>query len=46
MRKITESEIEEFSIELLESSGYHYIYRLDIAPDLYACNAQDAMRNI
>ncbi len=33
MKKITESEIEEFAIELLESSGYQYIYGPDIAPD-------------
>ena len=31
--KITESEIEEFSIELLEKLGYQYIYAPDIAPD-------------
>jgi type I restriction enzyme, R subunit len=40
MSKITESEIEEFAIELLEKSGeskkqegYHYVYGPDIAPD-------------
>jgi len=33
MTKITESEIEKFAIELLESSGYQYIYAPDIAPD-------------
>jgi len=33
MRKITESEIEEFSIELLEGLSYKYIYGPDIAPD-------------
>src|SRR5665648_766397 len=31
--KITESEIEQFAIELLEHQGYHYIYAPDIAPD-------------
>jgi len=31
--KITESEIEKFSIELLEHQGYQYIYAPDIAPD-------------
>ncbi|MEA2034486.1 MAG: type I restriction endonuclease subunit R [Euryarchaeota archaeon] len=31
--KITESEIEEFAIELLEKSGYQYIYAPYIAPD-------------
>jgi type I restriction enzyme R subunit len=31
--KITESAIEEFAIELLEKSGYQYIYAPDIAPD-------------
>jgi len=31
--KITESEIEQFAIELLEKKGYHYIYGPDIAPD-------------
>ncbi len=31
--KITESEIEQFAIELLEKSGYQYIYAPDIAPD-------------
>ena len=33
MTKITESAIEKFAIELLESSGYQYIYAPDIAPD-------------
>ena len=33
MNKITESAIEEFAIELLEKSGYQYVYALDIAPD-------------
>ncbi len=33
MTWITESEIEEFAIELLEKSGYQYIYAPDIAPD-------------
>lgn len=33
MRKITESEIENLTIELLESSGYQYISGPDIAPD-------------
>ncbi|NQE05826.1 hypothetical protein C5S32_08140 [ANME-1 cluster archaeon GoMg1] len=31
--KITEQAIEEFTIELLEKSGYQYIYAQDIAPD-------------
>jgi type I restriction enzyme R subunit len=31
--KITESEIENFAIELLEKQGYRYIYAPDIAPD-------------
>ena len=31
--KLTESEIETFSIELLERLGYQYIYAPDIAPD-------------
>lgn len=31
--KITESKIENFSIELLEKQGYQYIYAPDIAPD-------------
>ncbi|KAF5423442.1 MAG: hypothetical protein C00003105_00368 [ANME-2 cluster archaeon HR1] len=31
--KITESEIEQFAIELLEHQGYQYIYAPDIAPD-------------
>ena len=31
--KITESEIEQFAIELLEKQGYHYVYAPDIAPD-------------
>lgn len=33
MKKITESSIEEFSIELLEKHGYQYVYGPDIAPD-------------
>jgi len=32
MPKITESEIEQFTIELLEKQGYQYIYAPDIAP--------------
>ena len=31
--KLTESEIENLAIELLEKSGYHYIYAPSIAPD-------------
>ena len=31
--KITESEIEQFAIELLEKRGYQYVYAPDIAPD-------------
>ena len=33
MSRISESAIEEFAIELLEKSGYQYIYSPDIAPD-------------
>ncbi|MBC8453894.1 type I restriction endonuclease subunit R [PVC group bacterium] len=33
MNRLTESKIEEFAIELLEKSGYQYIYGPDIAPD-------------
>ncbi|WP_028306817.1 type I restriction endonuclease subunit R [Desulfitibacter alkalitolerans] len=33
MNRITENVIEEFAIELLEKSGYQYIYAPDIAPD-------------
>jgi len=33
INKITESEIEQFAIELLEKKGYQYIYAPDIAPD-------------
>lgn len=33
MTKITESAIEQFAIELLEKSGYQYVYSPDIAPD-------------
>ncbi|MBF0234758.1 MAG: hypothetical protein HQK65_17225, partial [Desulfamplus sp.] len=33
MNKITESAIEKFTIELLEKSGYQYIYGPSIAPD-------------
>ncbi len=33
MSKITESAIEKFAIELLEKSGYQYIYAPSIAPD-------------
>ena len=33
MNKITESAIEEYTIELLESQGFSYIYGPDIAPD-------------
>jgi len=38
MNKITESEIEKFAIEVLETQGYQYIYAPDIAPDLSACD--------
>lgn len=31
--RITESNIEEYAISLLEAQGYHYIYGPDIAPD-------------
>lgn len=33
MNRITESNVEEFAIELLEHQGYQYIYGPDIAPD-------------
>jgi len=33
MSKITESTIENHAIELLEKSGYHYVYAPSIAPD-------------
>jgi len=33
MNKITESAIGEFAIELLEKSGYQYVYAPNIAPD-------------
>ena len=33
MNRITESSIEEFAIELLEKSGYQYVYGPEIAPD-------------
>jgi len=33
MIRITENKIEEFAIELLEKSGYQYLYGPDIAPD-------------
>jgi len=33
MERITESAIEKFAIELLEKSGYRYIYAPSIAPD-------------
>ena len=33
MTRLTENTIEEFSIELLESLGYEYIYAPNIAPD-------------
>jgi hypothetical protein len=33
MTRITESAIEEFAIELLEKSGYQYVYAPNIAPD-------------
>ena len=40
MTKITESEIEKFTIELLEKHGYQYIYAPSITPDMSAYNAQ------
>ncbi len=40
MERITESAIEKSAIELLENSGYQYIYAPSIAPDLSACDAQ------
>jgi type I restriction enzyme R subunit len=33
MERITENEIEKFAVELLEGSGYQYIYAPSIAPD-------------
>ncbi|GAK49977.1 type I restriction enzyme HindVIIP R protein [Candidatus Moduliflexus flocculans] len=36
MTHITESQIEQFAIELLQQQGYHYIYGPDIAPDAAA----------
>ncbi|MCF6151671.1 MAG: type I restriction endonuclease subunit R [Candidatus Kuenenia stuttgartiensis] len=33
MNKISENTIEQFAIELLEKSGYQYVYGPDIAPD-------------
>ncbi|MEZ5195778.1 MAG: type I restriction endonuclease [Bacteroidales bacterium] len=42
MSRITENTIEEFSIELLERLGYHYIYAPDIAPDLPAPGLRQA----
>ena len=33
MTRITESAIEEFAIELLEKSGYPYVYASNISPD-------------
>jgi type I restriction enzyme R subunit len=33
MNNITESAIEKFAIELLEKSGYQYVYGPAIAPD-------------
>jgi type I restriction enzyme R subunit len=33
MTRITESAVEELAIELLEKSGYQYVYAPDIAPD-------------
>ena len=33
MTRITESDIEEFTIELLERSSYQYLYGPDIAPN-------------
>ncbi|QUL37813.1 type I restriction endonuclease subunit R [Erythrobacter sp. JK5] len=33
MNKLTESEIEEFAISLLERQGYDYLYAPEIAPD-------------
>ncbi len=33
MNRITESQIEQFAIDLLEKSSYQYIYASDIAQD-------------
>ena len=40
MTKITESQIEQFAIELLEKQGYQYIYAPSIAPDSYTPERQ------
>ncbi|HAJ79944.1 MAG TPA: DEAD/DEAH box helicase, partial [Fibrobacteres bacterium] len=42
--KITESAIEKFAIDLLEKSGYQYVYGPDIAPDrdVQVSRVQDA----
>ena len=40
MNKITESVIEQFTVDLLEKQGYHYIYGPDIAPDSETPNRQ------
>ncbi len=39
MTRITESDIEQLAIELLEKQGFQYIYAPDIAPDLPAGQA-------
>lgn len=44
INKITESSVEQFAIELLEKSGYQYVYGPDIAPDrdVQVSRVQDA----
>ena len=46
MTKITESEIEEYAIELLEKQGYQYIYAPNIGPDLPAPNEAPACASL
>jgi len=40
MTKITKSQIETFTIELLEKQGYQHIYAPSISPDLSVSNVQ------
>ena len=44
--KITESEIEQFAIELLEHQGYQYIYAPDIAPDSDTLDLSEAKSEV
>ena len=43
--KITESQIEDLAIELLEKQGYNYIYAPDIVPDASAGSAARMDKN-